>query len=69
MAQVKLLKDVMEGGSPKIGKRKNAAGKKVFFLFTEGEVVSLSDASAQKYIEAGLAEAFVPEVAVAADGE
>ena len=61
MAQVKLLKDVLEGGAPKIGKRRNAEGKKVFFLFAEGEVVSLSDASAKKYIDAGLAEVFVPE--------
>lgn len=51
--RVKLTQDVLENGQVKTTirpRRKQAIG------WFEGAVVEMSDASAQKYIEAGLAE-------------
>ena len=56
--KVKLLKDVLENGVVKVAVRRRSVT--AFFAGTE---VEMSDASAQKYIEAGLAEAVAPEAA------
>ena len=56
--KVKLLKDVLENGVVKVAVRRRQVT--AFFAGTE---VEMSDASAQKYIEAGLAEAVAAEAA------
>lgn len=53
---VKLLKDITENGQLKVAKHR---GK--FVPFTEGAVVEASDATVAKWIEAKLAEPYVPE--------
>jgi hypothetical protein len=63
--KVKLLKDVVEGGSIKTVIRKS---RKLVIGFFAGTVVDLSEASAKKYIDSGLAEAYTGDE-VAANAE
>lgn len=53
--KVKLLKDVVEGGNIKTVIRRS---RKLVVAFFADTIVELSDASAQKYIDAGLAEKY-----------
>jgi len=64
--RIKLIKDITESGRLKVSKHR---GK--FVPFTEGTFVEASDATAAKWIAAGLAEvaevAVGPETAVSGD--
>lgn len=56
--KVRLLSDVLENGGIKTVRRhlQSDGTYKLVQPFTKGRVIEMSDASAQKYIEKGLAE-------------
>ena len=54
--RVKLLKNVLEDGRLKVSIR----SEERVTPFVKDAVIEMSDASGQKYIDAGLAEVFVP---------
>jgi len=59
--QVVLLQNVMEGGKPKMNWRPGRTP----VVFVAGAVIDCSEATAQKFIEQGIAAPFVaPEVEV-----
>lgn len=58
--KVRLLKEVVDAGATKTVVRRSRQSAIAFF---PGVVVEMSDASAQKYIDNGLAEAFVEPTA------
>lgn len=59
---VKLLKNVMENGGIKCARRRHQADGSyaVEVPFVKDAVIEMSDASARKYVKAGMAVEYVP---------